>query len=234
MKLRHTLLFCISLCCASVSLWAQSQTAVATDSVAKINKYGLRVGADLSKPLRTLLESGYSGFEIVGDFRLSKKFYLAAELGNEKKDRFESNLNSTASGSYLKVGGDFNAYNNWLGLNNAIFAGLRYGFSTFNQELLAYNIYVTNQSFPPGTRVEPQKFDGLTAHWAELIVGVKTEVLNNLYLSINLQLKRMLAEDQPNNFDNLFVPGFNNTNDFSDYGVGYGYTISYLIPIFKK
>ena len=234
MKLKHTLLFCISFLCASISALAQEENAIATDTLAKNNKYGLRVGVDLSKPIRTLLESGYSGFEVMGDFRISKKFYVAAELGTEKKDRFESNLNSTAAGSYIKLGADFNAYNNWVGLNNAIFAGLRYGFSTFNQELLAYNIYVTNQSFPPGTRVEAQKFDGLTAHWAELIVGVKTEVLNNLYISINLQLKRMVSEDKPTNFDNLYVPGFNNTNDFSEFGVGYGYTVSYLIPIFKK
>jgi len=66
------------------------------------------------------------------------------------------------------------------------------------------------------------------------MVGVKTEVLNNLYLSINLQLKRMVSERTPENFDNLYVPGFNRTYDFSEFGVGYGYTISYLIPFFRK
>ncbi|HBY68150.1 MAG TPA: hypothetical protein DEG69_10565, partial [Flavobacteriaceae bacterium] len=75
---------------------------------------------------------------------------------------------------------------------------------------------------------------GLTGHWVELIVGIKTEILNNLYLSVNLQLKRKLGEDEPDNFANLYIPGFNRTYDFSEFGVGYGYTISYLIPIFKK
>jgi hypothetical protein len=231
MKQLHILLFFISLSCI---LPGMAQVQQENDSVPGNEKYGLRVGADLSKPLRTLLEDGYSGFELVSDFRISDKFYAAAELGNEKKERFESNLNSIASGSYIKIGADYNAYNNWLGMENAIFGGLRYGFATFRQELLAYGIYTTNQTFPPGFRVEPQEFTGLTAHWAELMVGVKVEVLNNLYLSVNLQLKQMITEDKPQNFDNLYIPGFNRTYDFSKFGVGYGYSVSYLIPIFKK
>ena len=234
MKLKHILLFCISLLFVSTSLLAQEEKNSVTDTISIPTKYGLRVGADLAKPLRSLLEDGYTGFEVMGDFRISKKIYIAAEIGNEKKDRLESNLSSTASGSYIKIGTDINAYNNWFGLNNAIYFGLRYGLSTFKQELLSYQIYDTNQTFPPTTVTEPVDFSGLTAHWAELIFGVKTEVLPNLFLSINLQLKRKLAEDTPDNFNNLYVPGFNRTYDFSEFGAGYGYTISYLIPIFKK
>ena len=234
MKLKHILLFCISLLFVSTSLWAQEEKTSEADTISIPTKYGLRVGGDLAKPIRSLLEDGYTGFEVMGDFRVSKKFYIAAEVGNEKKDRLESNLSSTTSGSYIKFGADYNAYNNWFGLNNAIYFGLRYGLSTFKQELLSYEIFDTNQTFPPTTVTEPIEFSGLTAHWAELIFGIKTEVLPNLFLSINLQLKRKLAEDTPDNFNNLFIPGFNRTYDFSEFGAGYGYTISYLIPIFKK
>lgn len=233
MNCKRILLFCISVLWVSFSLMAQQTTAV--DTITKpAEKYGLRLGVDISKPARTLLEDGYSGFEIVGDFRITKKFYAAVELGSEKKDRFEANLNSKTSGSYGKIGFDFNSYNNWLGMNNAIYGGLRYGVSSFSHELLAYGIYTTNQTFSPAFRIETKEFNGLTAHWAELIVGIKTEVFNNLYLSINVQLKRKISEDKPDNFNNLYIPGFNRTYDFSEFGVGYGYSISYLIPIFKK
>lgn len=234
MKLKHILLFCTSLLFVSTSLLAQENETVAIDTTSTETKYGLRVGADLAKPIRSLLESGYTGFELMGDFRLTKKFYVAGELGNEKKERIESNLSSQASGSYIKIGADYNAYNNWFGLNNAIYFGLRYGLSTFKQELISYQIYDTNQTFPPTTISESIEYSGLTAHWAELIFGVKTEIWTNLYLSINLQLKRKLAEDKPENFNNLYIPGFNRTYDFSEFGAGFGYTISYLIPIFKK
>lgn len=244
MKLKHILLFCTSLLFISTSLLAQEEKiqeettleelTSEADTISTPSKYGLRVGADLAKPIRTLVDDSYSGFEVTADFRISKIFYIAGEIGTEKKDRIESNLSSTASGSYLKIGADVNVYKNWFGLNNAIFFGLRYGISTFNQELLSYQIYNTNQTFPPTTVSEPTEYSGLTAHWAELIFGVKAEVLPNLFLSINLQLKRKIAEETPENFDNLFIPGFNRTYDFSEFGAGFGYTVSYLIPIFKK
>jgi hypothetical protein len=215
-------------------LSAQEEDISINDSLQKYHKYGLRLGADLSKPIRTILEDGYSGFELVADFRISKRFYMAAEIGTEEKDYNESNLVATTSGSYAKLGADFNAYNNWFGMDNAISTGLRYGFSTFKQELLGYGIYTTNNVFPGNFVEDQQDFSGLTAHWVELIIAVKTELINNLYLSINLQLKSLISEDRPENFDNLYIPGFNRTYDFSEFGVGYGYTISYLIPIFKK
>ena len=83
MKIAPILLCCISLFCGSHKLVAQENTK--TDTVPKIEKFGIRVGVDLAKPLRTLIEDGYSGFEVMGDFRVTKKFYAAIELGNEKK-----------------------------------------------------------------------------------------------------------------------------------------------------
>ena len=244
MRISLTLLFFISLLCSVTFAYAQEEapvedtpaeeTTVIEDSLAIANKYGIRLGVDLSKLVRTALDDNYSGVEIQGDFRVSKRFYAAAELGTEERKWDEENLQATATGSYAKVGVDFNMYRNWVGLDNAIFAGLRYGFSSFEQELTSYSIFITDQTFPSEQRNEPVTFDGLTASWVELIIGVKTEILNNLFLSINVQLKTLVSEDKPDNFDNLIIPGYNRTYDFSDFGAGWGYTISYLIPIIKK
>ena len=235
MKMKHTLLFIISmLLIASFSVMAQEENSSVNDTIVVNNKYGLRIGLDLSKPVRSLVDDDYSGFEIMGDFRITKRFYIATELGTEKDDQIEANLVSSTKGSYIKIGLDFNAYKNWLGMNNAITAGLRYGFSTFDQELISYSIYTGDQTFPGTIIEEPIEYSELTAHWVEFIFGVKTEVFSNLYLSINLQLKQKISEDIPDNFNNLYIPGFNRTYDFSDFGVGFGYGVSYLIPIYKK
>lgn len=233
MKLRPILLFFISIVFTLPAL-AQDKNKNPLDTVPKIDKYGLRVGVDLAKPLRTLLEDGYSGIELLGDVRISKKFYVAAELGNEQKDWNEPYVSAKTSGSYAKVGFDYNTYDNWTGMDNAISVGLRYGFSTFKQDLLNYRIYTSNPIFPSEVIYAPQTYSGLTAHWAELILSIKTEVFTNLYVSLNAQLKLKLSEQQPDNFSNLYIPGFNRTYDYSDFGVGYGYSISYRIPIFKK
>lgn len=233
MKRKPILVFFISLvfCFGSI---AQENKKTTQDTLPKIDRFGLRVGIDLAKPIRSLVEDGYSGFEIVGDFRVTKNFYAAVELGNEQKDWIEPYVSSYTSGSYAKIGFDYNAYENWLGMNNSINLGLRYGFSTFSQELISYQIYTNTPIFPSDVIYNPKTFSSLTAHWAEFILSIKAEIAKNLYLSLNAQLKLKLSDDKPENFDNLYIPGFNRTYDYSEFGVGYGYTVSYMIPIFKK
>ncbi|UJH91458.1 DUF6048 family protein [Antarcticibacterium sp. 1MA-6-2] len=210
------------------------QAQAVLDTINYEERYGLRVGIDLSKPLRSILQEDYRGLEIMGDYRVYDNYYLAAEIGNEQLPFKGDNLSVTANGSYIKLGADYNAYDNWAGMENAIYAGLRYGFSTFSQTLESYSIYSREQYFPPTVIEGPFESSGLTASWIELVVGLKVEILHNLYLGGNVQLKRIVTQNSPSNFDNLVIPGFNRTYDDSSFGVGYGYNISYLIPLYRK
>jgi len=235
MKTKHTLLFFISLFVfSSFSTKAQEENEVVNDTVVKNNVYGLRLGIDLAKPTRTLVDDDFSGFEFMADYRITHRFFIALEVGNDKDEQIESNLVSSTKGSYIKIGGDFNAYNNWVGMNNSIILGLRYGFSTFDQELISYSYYTGDTTFPGFTTEEPIEYTDLSAHWAEIVFGVKTEVYKNLFLSFQLQLKYLITEEVPENFGNLYIPGFNRTYDFSDFGAGFSFGVSYLIPIYKK
>ncbi|MEP0266121.1 DUF6048 family protein [Dokdonia sp.] len=201
----------------------------------KTQYYGLRVGVDLSKPIRSFLDDNYSGLEVVGDFRVSNRYYIAAEVGNETRTIEEfPNLDVTSKGSYIKAGFNYNAYKNWLGMNNLIYAGVRAGFSTFNQELNSFTISTSNTFFEEDIRTDTVDFDGLSAVWLEVQLGIQAELFHNLYLGINVQLKNRITETSPDGFENIYIPGFGQTTDTSDFGVGYGYTISYLIPLFKK
>ena len=204
------------------------------DTIDPREKYGLRVGIDLTKPARTFFEEDYKGLEIKGDYRLYKNIFLAGEVGNEENVISQPNVTASAKGSYIKLGADYNFYQNWTGMQNLIYFGLRYGFTTFSTELEEYSIYNRNQYFGPDVRLEPREFNNLTAGWIELQLGLKVEVLNNLYLGGHVELKRKINETKPGNFDNLYIPGFNRTYDGSDLGVGYGYSISYLIPLYKR
>lgn len=208
--------------------------AIADSLVAK-EKYGLRVGADLSRVGIGFFNDDYQGVELVGDYRISKKFYLAAELGTEKKTIDDEQINFTANGSYIKAGFDFNTYENWLGMENIVYVGMRYSFSTFSQTLNSYSVLNRNRLFEEETLTSPgTEFSGLSAHWAEAVAGIKAELLNNLYLGISIRLARLIGNKQPDNFANLWIPGFNKVTDQSNVGVGFNYTISYLIPLYKK
>jgi hypothetical protein len=101
--MKYTSAFCISLLlCASV--WAQEVKTTPVDSFAfggdrgkaryvapkkdstpvKTDRYGLRVGVDLSKLARSFYEDNYKGLEIVGDYRLTKKI-LACRRNRQRK-----------------------------------------------------------------------------------------------------------------------------------------------------
>ena len=226
----------------SVSLTAQNETDRQTDSEttsdsisAQPRKFGIRVGIDASKLVRTALDDDYTGFEVVADYRFSRKYFIAAELGNENKDFITDFLNITTKGTYFKVGIDYNMHDNLFPLDNMIYTGFRIGASNFTQTLNEGTYYTTNQYWETqGGITESRDFPGLTALWAELQMGIKAEVLNNLYVGFNVQLKYLFKQDQPENFTNVFIPGFNKVFEDSNVGVGYGYTISYRIPLYKK
>ena len=205
-----------------------------TDSITYKEKYGLRIGADAYKLARTAFDEDYTGFEINGDFRLTKKLYIAGELGFEENTTTTDFLSSTANGSYFKGGVDYNFYQNWFGLENMIYAGFRAGLSTFKQTINGYTIYNTNQTYPQTIITESVEFTGLTAIWGELIIGIKAQTLNNLYVGMNVQFKRTISETEPDNFENIFIPGFGRTYDSGAFGITFGYNISYLIPLYKK
>ncbi|RKE94752.1 DUF6048 family protein [Ichthyenterobacterium magnum] len=235
--MKHTLISFISIMSLMlVSLTSFSQEEeTKTDSLVVKQKYGLRLGADVGKLVKSFLDDDYTGFEINGDYRLTKKIFLAGELGNEKKTTSNDYLTITAKGSYFKAGIDYNMYKNWLDMENMIYAGFRLGVSSFSQTLDNFTVYNTDQYWQDQFSSSPNlETKGLTAIWAEIMIGIKAEVINNLFVGLNVQLKGMVSEDQPSNYENLYVPGFNKTFDSGRFGIGFGYNVSYLIPIFKK
>jgi hypothetical protein len=214
-----------------------SQNKKSKDTVTilpKIDRYGLRIGVDLFKLSRSLYDKNYKGLELVGDFRVTKKHYLAAEIGNENKTTNENQLNFTTKGTYLKVGFDYNAHQNWLNLENMIYIGLRFGISSFNQEINNYKVYNSDPFFnEPNTVVVNQKFDGLSAKWGEVVAGIKTKVFDNVFVGFSLRGSNLFSNKKPNGFDNLYIPGFNRTYN-GNFGVGFNYTVSYFLPVYKK
>jgi hypothetical protein len=208
------------------------------DTVVYKQLYGLRVGIDLSRPILSFVHDTYQGLEFVGDYRLTNKLFLAGELGNEKKTRQEDLLNYTTSGSYLKLGIDYNTYSNWYGEQNSIYIGGRYAFSTFSHTLNEYQIFDSNRYWNPVDfatgSTTPRDFSNLNASWLEMLFGAKVELFAHIYLGASVRLGFLISNKQPENFANLFIPGFNKTTEGSRFGVGYNYSLTYFIPFYKK
>ena len=199
-----------------------------------IEKFGIRAGIDLNKIIRSASNSNYTGLSINGDIRIKKSLYIFSEIGNEEKKINSDYLNSTVKGTYLKVGTNFKL-NNDIKTENLFYSGLILGFSNFNQSIDNYTIYNTNSTYWGESYIdESLSLSNLNAVWFEIVFGLKTEIFNNLFLGFELQLKNVLKQKNSQGITNFYIPGFNRTYDSSDFGAGFSYTISYLIPIIKK
>ena len=227
MKHQHIYIFIISIL-TSISIYSQEK-----DTLKIKTNYGLRVGIDISKPIISVIEDNHTGFEIVTDFRFSNRFYAAVEFGFSDKTTQEDYLNFSTKGTFIKAGANYNAYKNWIGMNNEIYVGVRYGISSFSQTL---NSYIPNSygTYFEAEEVSPNtEFSNLTASWLEFVFGLKVETFKNLFLGTSVSYNKMMATKEPENFKNLFVPGFNRVFS-NDAGIDFTYTVSYLIPIFNK
>ena len=228
MKIQHILPFYISLL-FSVAVFSQQKV----DTVKTKQVYGIRIGIDISKPVISFVDADKKGLELTGDIRFKPNYYLVTELGYEDVIQTEDYLNYATKGTYIKLGINYNAYQNWKGMRNEIYLGTRYAFGLYTQTLNSYSVNVSGTYFEPELIEINKEYADLTAHWLEFVIGMKVETFHNLFLGAQLNVKKMITIKEPDNFKNLYIPGFNRVFE-NNMGIGFNYTLSYLIPIIKK
>ena len=239
MKKRQTYLFIISLIIPSSMVFSQAESELndsltIKDKLLNINK--IRLGFDVFKPIKSSSDGDNLNYEIVGDLQITENLYLAAEYGLTDRLIEDENINFNSNGSFLRFGFDYNMFKNWVGMDNAIFLGLRYGSSNFSNKIESYNIRNSDAYFSNFVDNNYQTIDhsNLTGNWLEIVAGVKVETFNNVYLGFSLRLNKLLSTQKPENFDNLYIPGFNKVTDDNTFGSGFNYTLTYSIPLRKK
>jgi Domain of unknown function (DUF6048) len=115
-----------------------------------------------------------------------------------------------------------------------LYVGLRYGLSSFSQTINTYSIYNVNPFFGEAPIVvSGEKYSGLSAQWIEVVAGLKAELFKNFYAGFSIRMNNLVSNKTPENFDNLYIPGFNRTYGGS-FGAGFNYTISYFLPLYKS
>ena len=239
MKKLQTYLFIISLIIPSATVFSQTENEL-NDSLTINNKMlninKIRIGIDVYKPIKSSSEGDNLNYEIVGDLQITKNLYLAAEYGLIDRLIEDENINFISDGNFLRFGFDYNMFNNWVGMDNAIFLGLRYGSSNFSSKIESYNIRNSDAYFSNivENNYEAINHSNLNGSWLEIVTGVKVETFNNVYLGFSLRLNKLLSTKKPENFDNLFIPGFNKVTDDNTWGSGFNYTLTFSIPLKKR
>ena len=101
-----------------------------------------------------------------------------------------------------------------------------------NYTLYALNQYlavITSEGFLTGEREQ------LSTGWLEFLIGTKVQLLPNFYAGISLRMHGVLSNKQPQNFGNLYAPGFNRITDDNKFGGSINYTLTYSFPFrFKR
>jgi len=231
MKNKHTFLFTISFVLLTSFGFAQQ---VAIDTLkAKPKTLNLRVGVNVLKPIISAFDENIKGIGLVADVNVYKRFYAALEIGKEEKTSEEEYINFTTDGTYAKIGFNYNAYNNWPGMNNDIYVGMRYGISLFNHTLNSYTPNIYGNYFTITENTTNIDYNDLNLHWVELVFELNVETFKNLYLGASMSFNKVISAKEPTNFKNLYAPGFGRIYE-NQTGFGLNYTVSYKIPLFKK
>ena len=231
--MRNTLLYTISIFLFFTVSRISAQEKSSKDSIKTPQLHSLRVGVDISKPILGLFNTDYKALELVADYRLKNNIYLAGEFGTTTRSFDEVSFAYQTKGSYYKVGFDYNVYDNLIGMNNMIYTGLRYSHSTFSQELLHYDTNTIGNYWPNFSNTTATEYDNLNASWVSLVFGLKVETFKNVFVSSSLQLNRLVSQKEPNNFKNLYIPGFNRVG-LNALNASFNYTIAYTIPLTKS
>jgi hypothetical protein len=130
-------------------------------------------------------------------------------------------------------------YDNWEGMNNNVHLGFRIASSSHNHLINNYTLldrtpFWPNFDTPINAGFATGERANLNAQWFEIVAGFKVQLLNNIYLGLSLRLNRLLSDSIPYNFDNIFIPGFNQKTDENKFGGGFNYTLTYNIPFASK
>lgn len=189
---------------------------------------GPRIGIDLSRFLLPLMQDAKrNGWEIQADIPYKGNWFPTVEIGSQQYDDQRDEFHYKNSGAYARLGVDMNIVKfESLKDHDMVFLGARYGFSAFNQQSddVTYSNYW-------GTLNSSVSKRNMTAHWAELLLGMKGELFSNFFLGWTLRAKFPISVTNDPNITPYIIPGIGKTSN----GVPFDFSVGlyYRFSIFK-
>jgi hypothetical protein len=190
---------------------------------------GIRFGLDLSRIVSAIYYPYRKEVTAVADARINSNLYAAFEAGFASTPYTGDTYTYKGSGVFTTIGIDYNFLKRqYVTEKNMFYAGIRYGFSHFSYEVPSYSIQNTYwgdnlTGSVPKTNVN--------AHWVELVVGLKAEILKNFFMGWNIRERILINNVKTDEMTPLVIPGFGNGGKKSVFDVQY--TVSYIIPFYR-
>jgi hypothetical protein len=185
---------------------------------------GVRVGTDVVSLIRTQTDDSFSGYEFNADVDFYR-YYLAVEVGRWERTFSTEEEEYHNKGNYFRVGVDINFLKKDPD-RNMFFFGLRYGRSTYSENLSIFNDPVWGAVGANYANTD------VNASWAELTTGLRVKMLKFFWMGYTARYKFGLSTNESGEFVPYDVPGYGKTANESTWG--FNYQILFRIPVRKQ
>lgn len=179
---------------------------------------GVVIGVDVVSPVMYLANK-YGSVEGMLKANIKNTYFPCFEAGFANADYTddETDIKYKTTAPYFRAGMDYNILKDKTQRSHVLFAGARYGFSTFK-----YDYSGVNTDPVLGTKT-PFSAKGLksTCHWAELLVGAQVSVWKNFHMAWTVRYKTKIKFGGNKEGDPYYVPGFGTTTNNTVWGVTY-------------
>jgi len=213
----------------SAALKAKPVIAKIPDST-YLSTGGIRIGLDISRFALLYFQPYRTDVTVQADVRLGQKIYGAIETGwNRTSHTTDSTYSYKGSGIYSTIGIDYDFMKKKETTEqNMLYGGIRYGIARNSYEIPHY--LMTNDYWDATIEGSYPKTT-ITAHWIELVFGLRVEAAKNLFLGWGVREKIMIHNNAPDSHPPIVIPGYGSGTKRSQFDMTY--TVSYLLPLYK-
>lgn len=188
-------------------------------------KRGTELGIDVSRFLVPIFDDNRIAIAATIRTNLGKRTFFAGSLGSERVSFDDKSYSYKSTGLYATAGVDYDIFIvEEEGNNDNILLGLHYGYAI--QEHGSASITIDEGYWGDYlTSISPYT---LSTHWVELVGGLRSEVLNNFYMSWMIHLKVKISSGNTELLEPYKVPGFGTGSN--NFNLGFSYVLGYQIP----
>lgn len=184
----------------------------------------LRLEIDVSKFVANAVGSKRKSFEFSADYYWRKEIYLAAEGGWGSSHLDDADLNYSSTNTFFKAGINKSMLNRVLPNDwDMAFIGFRYAIGLIKRSDASY---ITKDSYW-GTTTGTVPGQNMTAHWAELVGGVRLELYKGIYTGWTARGKFLLNKSKFKELPPYAIAGYGkgDHNTIFDFNFYLGYAI---------
>ena len=249
---RRSRAFLLLLCCFATALGQQPQKpqskaerdekqqreTIKVDTIPLFN--GIFVNVDLYGVASNLLGSDFISGEFGVGVNLKNTFIPVIEFGMGGTDTWsETGIHyKTKTTPYFRIGVDYNTMAKKKEKNSFLFAGARYGYTSFKYDI--YNMPVTDNIWGDAIgnlNLEDEYWGGsleydyrgmkCSLHWVEVLLGVQIKMYKRFYMGWSIRVKWKMSASHDENGNPWYVPGY---GQYKARNVGLTYSLIYKLP----